>query len=97
MAERSKVAVKRKRTVLTIEKKVEILDKLKKNSCSSLAKEYGIRISTVCELKKNEEKIRSFFVSMDSQTVAKKRNSMKNANGVQLDKAWLVNFAHSFS
>ncbi len=87
MAERSKVAVKRKRTVLTIEKKVEILDKLKKNSCSSLAKEYGIRISTVCELKKNEEKIRSFFVSMDNQTVAKKRKSMKNANDVQLDKA----------
>ncbi len=86
MAERSKVAVKRKRTVRTIEK-VEILDKLKKNSCSSLAKEYGIRISIVCELKKNEEKIRSFFVSMDSQTVAKKRKSMKNANDVQLDKA----------
>ncbi len=86
MAEHSKVAVKRKRTVLTIEKKVEILDKLKKNSCSSLAKEYGIEISTVCELK-NEEKIWSFFVSIDSQTVAKKRKSMKNANDVQLDKA----------
>ncbi len=86
MAERSKVAVKRKRTILTIEKKVQILDKLKKNSCSSLAKEYGIGISIVCELKKNEEKIRSFFVSMDSQTVAKKRKSMKNANDVQLDK-----------
>ncbi len=87
MVERSKVAVKRKRTILTIEKKVEILDKLKKNSCFSLAKEYGIGISIVCELKKNEEKIRSFFVSMDSQTVAKKRKSMKNANDVQLDKA----------
>ncbi len=42
MAERSKVAMKLKRTFLTIEKKVEILDKLKKNSCFSLAKEYGV-------------------------------------------------------
>ncbi len=63
------------------------MDKLKKNSCSSLAKEYGIGISIVCKLKKNEDKIGSFFISMDSQTVAKKRKSMKNANDVQLDKA----------
>ncbi len=62
------------------------MDKLKKNSCSSLAKEWH-GISIVCELKKNEEKIRSFFVSMDSQTVAKKRKSVKNASDVQLDKA----------
>ncbi len=66
--------------------KVEILEHKQKKCCSSLAKEYGIGISTFCELKKNEEKKRSFLLSMDSQTVARNGKSMKNANNVQLDK-----------
>ena len=86
--------VKRKKTVLTIEKKLEILEKLKSSSASSLAKVHGVGISTVCELKKNEEKIQSFYLSM---TGAKKRKAMKNASDVQLDKAGeLFNLAYLF-
>ena len=58
---------------------------------------YGVGILTVCEFKKNEEKMRSFYVSKDSQTGAKKRKVMKNASDVQLDKAGeLFNLAHLF-
>ena len=91
-------AVKRKRIVLTIEKKLEILDKLKSSSATSLARDFGVEILTLCNLKKNEKKIRSFYLSMESQIEAKKRKTMKNASYVQLDKAGkLVNLAHSLT
>jgi len=53
MAEKG--AQKRKRTDLTIEKKLEILEKAEDKSASSLAREYNIGIPTVCDIKKREK------------------------------------------
>lgn len=79
---------KRKRTVLSFERKLEILDKLKNKHTTStgLAKEYDIGISTVCDLKKNEGKIRSFVATHDKQATSK-RKTMKQAKDAALDKS----------
>lgn len=53
----------RKRVVLSIEKKLEILDRLSKGESQAfLSFEYGIGKSTVADLKKNAKKIRTFVV-----------------------------------
>ena len=41
---------KRKIKVLTIGTKVEVLKELKHQSASSLAKQYGVGVSTVCDI-----------------------------------------------
>ena len=52
---------KRKRVVLTIEEKMKVLDMLDKSvSYTVIAEKFGIGKSTVSDLKKNKEKIRSF-------------------------------------
>ena len=48
-------AAKRKRVVLLLESKLDILDQLSKKNLR-LASEYGVGKSTVCDIKKNEEK-----------------------------------------
>ena len=63
---------KRKRTVLTIEKKIEILDQLKDKSITKLASDYGVGVSTVSDLKRNEEKVRSFIFPWRAQALLKR-------------------------
>jgi len=62
MAEKG--AQTRKRMDLTIEKKLEILEQAKDKSASSLARKYNIGISTVCDIKKNEEKLKAFIQAL---------------------------------
>ena len=86
---------KRKRVVLTLEIKLEILNRLSKGvSQAQLAKEYGIGKTTVFDLKKNEDKIKAFAVSMDNLSVCKKqRKTMRMADDDKLDEAlflWFV-------
>ena len=52
---------KRKKVVLTIEEKLEILGELKKGvSYTSISEKYGIGRSTVADIKKNESKLREY-------------------------------------
>ena len=78
---------KRKRKVLTIGTKVEILKELKHQSASSLEKQYGVGVFTVCDIKKNKEKIRSFYLSVEKKGQGDKRKAMKKATDEQLDEA----------
>lgn len=52
------MAPKRKHVTLTLQKKMEILDQLKKGiSGKQLAALYGIGTSTISDIKKNKDKI----------------------------------------
>ena len=85
---------KRKRTVVSLETKLAILDRLKKGEIQAqLASEYSVGKSTVSDIKKNEEKIRNFATTMDSLAMSKKRKVMRLADDDKLDQAlflWFV-------
>jgi len=79
---------KRKRNVLTVEKKIEILGKLDKGeTSSSLATFYNVGKATISDIKKNRESITSFVSTMDSADGAKKRKVMMDARDTNLDAA----------
>jgi len=88
-------ASKRKRIVLSIEKKLEILDRLSKGETQvKLAQEYGIGKTTVFDLKQNENRIKMYASTMDSLSFCKKgRKIMRMAADDKLDEAlylWFV-------
>jgi len=57
----------RKRVVLIIEKKLAILDCLKKGSTQEkVSREFGVGRSTIGDNQKSESKLRSFATTMDS-------------------------------
>ena len=63
---------KRKRVVLSLESNPAILDHLKARATQeSLADAYGIGRLTVGDIKKNEEKIRSFTLTKESMVISK--------------------------
>ena len=67
MAEKAVSGGKRKRTVLSIETKLEICKRLKKGAtATALSKEFEVGKSTISDIKKNEEKLISFASKMDS-------------------------------
>lgn len=84
----------RKRTVLTVEKKLEILAKLDKGeSNASLALLYGVGKATITGIKKNRGALTTFASTMDSADGVKKRKVMKNAKDKELDDAvstWFI-------
>ena len=87
------MAMKRKRTCMSLEAKLEIINRLKKGeSQSSLASEYRIGKSTVGDFKKNEEKIREFATTMESLDVStKKFKVMRLADNDTLDHyLWFI-------
>ena len=89
------VPKKRKRVVLTLENKLAILDRLKTGATQEkLASEYGIGRSTVGDLKKNEDKIRSFALTMENTAISTKgRKVMRICDDEKLDEAvymWFV-------
>ena len=64
-------------------------------SHAKIAKKFGVGISTVGDIKKNEASIRSFVSSMENMTMNKKGcKVMRLANDQELDEAVLpvVNF-----
>ena len=66
--------LKRKHTCVSLEAKLEIINRLKKGeSQSSLASEYRIWKSTEGDFKKNEEKIREFATTMESLDMSTKK------------------------
>lgn len=72
---------KRKRNVLTLEKKLEIIEKLKKGATSvALSVQYDVPRTTINDLKKNMEEIEQFASQMERLDVhATKRKTMKSA------------------
>ena len=57
---------KRRRVVLILEKKLIILERLKKGTTQEeLAGEYGVGCSTIGDIKKSEEKLKSFSSTME--------------------------------
>lgn len=79
---------KRKRNVLTMEKKLEILTKLDKGETStSLARSYNIGKATVADIKKQRNEIMLFTSKMDSSDGLKRRKVIKSAKNQELDKA----------
>lgn len=86
---------KRRRNVLTFEKKLEIIAKLKKGSTAvALSTEFGVPRTTINDLKKNADKIEEFASQMESMDGrSKKRKTMKKAANEALDTAlylWFV-------
>lgn len=86
---------KRKRDVLTIEKKLEIIKELEKGiSASSLSLELCVPRTTINDLKKNAEGTKEYASKMESlESSSKKRKTMRKATNEQLDTAlylWFV-------
>ena len=81
-------SLKRKRVVLTMKAKLAILDKMA-NGCTqrSLAEEYGVGKATVCDLKKNEAKIKDFASSLEDQGMSSSRKIMRLAKDEQVEAA----------
>ena len=66
---------KRKHTFLTIEQKLEILNKLAKGeSGASLARIYGVGKATISDIKKSKYGLVKFASKLDCEDGSKKRN-----------------------
>ena len=84
--------MKRKRVVLDIPTKLQILDRLDNGKkYVEIAKEYGVGKSTVSDIKAAKSKLRDFVVS--SEGVNAGRQTMKTSSDDQLDKALFTWFA----
>ena len=63
---------KRKRNVLTLPKKIELVKRIEKGgSRAKLMAEYGVVSSTLCGLKKQKDKLFSFVASTDEGPTGK--------------------------
>ena len=89
---------KRKRKVLSIEQKLEICRRLRGGaSITALSKELDIGKSTICDIRRNEEKLTSFAIKMDCTEGSLKRKTMKLASDIKLDDALYLWFAQKRS
>lgn len=78
---------KRKRVVLSIREKCDILNKLDQGeSMTKLSKEYGVGKSTMSDIKKQRASILSFFTNMDANG-SSERKTMRQSENVEVDKA----------
>ena len=86
-------ALKRKRKVLTIEQKVEILNELSRGvSATILSERYGVGKSTVSDIKKNKDSILNFKRKVTDMGMNKKVKIMKLGDDMKHDEAvyiWL--------
>ncbi|XP_054720160.1 jerky protein homolog-like [Uloborus diversus] len=87
-------SIKRKRIVLTIQEKYDIVTRLESGEAvTKLAKEFHVGVSTVSEMKRNSEKIKKCFAEFDITKGAKFRKTMKLADHTDLDATlykWFV-------
>ncbi|XP_025409562.1 jerky protein homolog-like [Sipha flava] len=85
---------KRKRHVLSMEQKIEILAKLDKGETSvSLARIYNIGKATVTDIKNNRHAIMDFASKMNSDYGIKRKKVMRITKYHDLDKAmemWFI-------
>lgn len=80
---------KRKRNVLTFEKKLEIIAELKKGATAvALSAKFDVPRTTINDLKKNADEIEKYASHMESlDGRPKKRKTMKRATNESLDTA----------
>ena len=73
---------KRKHVVLTLDDKRAILDRLKSGTTQEkLAAEYGVGHSTIGDIKKNQDKLRSFTSMIESLAMSSEgRKMMRSAD-----------------
>ena len=85
---------KQKEIVLSIEKKLEIIDSLQKGASQSvIAEKYGIGRSTTADIKKQERKLRSFKQRMTELGIKNvKVKAMKIGSHKQLDEVLYIWF-----
>ncbi|MFS1564304.1 MAG: hypothetical protein ACL7AX_13000 [Candidatus Arsenophonus phytopathogenicus] len=85
---------KRKRVVLSMSQKVDIVNRLNKGeSGQRLSEEYGVGTSTVSDIKKNAASILKFVSVLESEDGSSSRKMMRRANNDTVDDAvfkWFV-------
>lgn len=88
------MASKRKRRVITLEKKLEIIGEIQKGQSQRRVSElYDIPKSTVADIWKDREKIENFVSASDCPSFAKKRHIVRKAVFEKLDQAcylWFI-------
>lgn len=85
--------LKRKHTFLTIERKLEILNRLEKGESGSfLAMEYGVDKATISDIKKRND-ILNFASKLDSDDGPKLRKTMRTAKDNSLEDAMFLWFS----
>lgn len=89
---------KRKRTVLSIETKLEILKKIDQGgSLASIAEEFVVGKSTIYDLKASRQKIMKFVAETQNEKCLKKRCTVRKADDDAFDKAihlWFMQERH---
>ena len=81
-------AVKRRRTVLTVEQKIDICKRLKKGALiTSVSKGLGVGKSTICDIKKSEDKLMEFCSKMEHTKGSLKQRTVKKATNSSLNNA----------
>lgn len=79
---------KRKRNVLTIEHKIEIVDKFEKNvPVAMLSKMYNIGKQTVRDIVKKKDDLQRFVASSDSTRAISERRTLKKPTFQEIDDA----------
>ncbi|KFD61572.1 hypothetical protein M514_08469 [Trichuris suis] len=85
--------MKRKRVVLTLKEKREIIEALRKGVLGrSLAEKYGVGASTICDIKKKSENILEFSKDLTDAEGNPLRKVMKKAQNEEVDQAVYVWF-----
>jgi transposase-like protein len=75
---------KRRRHVLTIQRKVEVLRKIDRGvSVSRLRREYGVGQSTIYDIKAQKNKILQFVAESDSVVGISKRKTLRGPNNIE--------------
>ena len=88
VAESAKTGYQQKKTVLSVDQKLQICKRLKNGaSITSLLKELGLGKCTTCNIKQNEDKLVTFVEKLDSTEASKMRKPMKVAKVKKLDEA----------
>ena len=98
MAEKPKSGVTRKRTVLSIETKLEICKRLKKGATvTAVSREFYLEKSTISDIKRNEGKLTSYAAEMESTAGFFSRKTIKKAKYSKLDDSLYLWFAQKRS
>ena len=83
---------KRAHTSLSIEQKVEILDKIGKKSYKLLSEEYGVGISTIADIKKKGPELRDYKRKMKEMGCKRPAKTMKMGRDQELEEALFLWF-----
>ena len=83
---------RRRRTVLTIDEKVDILQLFEASSLTAIAWKYNVGRSTISDIRRNKEKILLYKKDMVEMGMSRPAKVMRVADDSELDKAVYVWF-----